>query len=137
MTTIFRETLCLLLLSKYPKHSLKKRENFIKKETLAQVFSCEFCEISKNTFSYRAPPVAASVNFVVDIVYKFQTFLSLKSTVIIYKSFIRPHLDYRVVIYDQAVYESFHGRLETDQCTHFFIYKKPVHHKPSTRVVKN
>ena len=25
--------------------------NFIKKETLTQVFSCEFCEISKNTFS--------------------------------------------------------------------------------------
>ena len=25
--------------------------NFIKKETLAQVFSCEFCEVSKNTFS--------------------------------------------------------------------------------------
>ena len=24
--------------------------NFIKKETLAQVFSCEFCEISKTTF---------------------------------------------------------------------------------------
>ena len=24
--------------------------NFIKKETLAQVFCCEFCEISKNTF---------------------------------------------------------------------------------------
>ena len=34
--------------------------NFIKKETPAQVFSCEFCEISKNTFSYRTPPVAAS-----------------------------------------------------------------------------
>ena len=25
------------------------------KKILAQVFSCEFCEISKNTFSYRAP----------------------------------------------------------------------------------
>ena len=24
--------------------------NFIKKETLAQLFSCEFCEISRNTF---------------------------------------------------------------------------------------
>ena len=24
--------------------------NFIKKESLAQVFSCEFCEISKNAF---------------------------------------------------------------------------------------
>ena len=34
--------------------------NFIIKEILTQVFSCEFCEISKNTFSYRAPPVTAS-----------------------------------------------------------------------------
>ena len=34
--------------------------NFVKKETLAQVFSCEFCEISKDTFSYRTPPVAVS-----------------------------------------------------------------------------
>ena len=33
---------------------------FIKKETLAQVFSYEFCEISKNAFSYRTPSVAAS-----------------------------------------------------------------------------
>ena len=30
-------------------------------ETLAQVFSSEFCEISKNTFSYITPPVAAFV----------------------------------------------------------------------------
>ena len=29
-------------------------------KTLAQVFSCEFCEISKNTFFYRTPPVVAS-----------------------------------------------------------------------------
>ena len=34
--------------------------NFIKKETLAQVFSCELCKISKNTFSYRTPLAAAS-----------------------------------------------------------------------------
>ena len=36
--------------------------NFIKSETLAQVFSCEFCNISKNAFSCRTPPVAASVH---------------------------------------------------------------------------
>ena len=35
--------------------------NFIKKETLAQVFSWEFCEIYKNTFYYRTPLVAAFV----------------------------------------------------------------------------
>ena len=36
------------------------RVNFIKKETLTQVFSCKFCEISKSTCSYRTPPLAAS-----------------------------------------------------------------------------
>ena len=25
-----------------------------------QVFSCEFCEVSKNTYSYKTPPVGAS-----------------------------------------------------------------------------
>ena len=33
----------------YPK-GLVTYSHFIKKEALAQVFSCEFCEISKNTF---------------------------------------------------------------------------------------
>ena len=42
--------------------------NFIKKETLVQVFSCEFYETSKNIFSYGTPPVAASL---------FSVFLSL------------------------------------------------------------
>ena len=37
-----------------------KAHNFIEKETLAPVSSCEFCKISKNTFSNRTPPVAAS-----------------------------------------------------------------------------
>ena len=34
--------------------------NFIKIETLAQVFSCEFCEISKNAFSTEHVCVTAS-----------------------------------------------------------------------------
>ena len=44
----------------------------IKLQTLAQVFSCEFCEISKNTFSYRTPLVTVS-----DIItYQFHHYLS-------------------------------------------------------------
>ena len=35
--------------------------NFVKKETLAQVFSWKFCKIFKNPVSQRTPPVAASV----------------------------------------------------------------------------
>ena len=37
--------------------------NFIKKEALAQVVSCEFSEIPKNILSYRTPLVAASINW--------------------------------------------------------------------------
>ena len=34
---------------------------------MAQVFSCEFCEISRNTFSYRTPPVTASVHILINL----------------------------------------------------------------------
>ena len=35
--------------------------HFIEKETPTQVFSCEICDIFKNNFFYRTPPVAAPV----------------------------------------------------------------------------
>ena len=41
---------------------LRRPVTLFKKEALAQVFSCEFCEISKNTFLHRTPLVAASAN---------------------------------------------------------------------------
>ena len=40
---------------------LFRGQQIIKRETLTQVFSCEFCEISKNTFSYSAPLGALSL----------------------------------------------------------------------------
>ena len=47
--------------------SLKISQNsackFIKKDTLAHVFFCQFCSIFKNTFSYRVPLVADSKRF--------------------------------------------------------------------------
>ena len=45
---------------------------FFKKETLAQVFPCEFCDISNNTFLHKTPLVAASAEIVI------QTILSLQ-----------------------------------------------------------
>ena len=41
-------------------NKLQALGNFLKKETLAQVFSCEFCKTSKNTFFHGKPLVAAS-----------------------------------------------------------------------------
>ena len=39
-----------------------KAYNFIKKDTLAQVFSCEFCEISKTTFFTEQPRATVSLS---------------------------------------------------------------------------
>ena len=44
---------------------------FIKKETLAQVFPYEFCKISKNTLSYRTPPLAASICYLYQLLSYF------------------------------------------------------------------
>ena len=50
-----------LEISQNPKeNTCAKVCNFIKKETLARVLFCEFCEITKSTFCYRATPEVAS-----------------------------------------------------------------------------
>ena len=46
---------------------------------------------------------------------KFHNFLPRKSLLTIYKSFIRPHLDYGDIIYDQSYNISFPQRLESLQ----------------------
>ena len=55
--------------------------NFIKKETLAQVFSCEFCEISKNTFFHRTPLVAASEQYFLRVICFFAS-LNFRNSVL-------------------------------------------------------
>ena len=39
--------------------------HFIRKDTLAQVFSCEFCKNFKNTIFYRTTPVTACVDMMI------------------------------------------------------------------------
>ena len=49
------------VLRNFAKFTEKHSCQSLKKEALAQVFFCEFCEISKNNFPYRTPPVVASI----------------------------------------------------------------------------
>ena len=53
------EVFCKIGISK---KGISESCNLIKKETLPQVFSCEFCEIFKNTFYHRKPLIVASVS---------------------------------------------------------------------------
>ena len=53
----------------------------MKKETLAQVFSCEFCEIFKNTYFYRAPLVAASEDFLEHLLKAFCLYVHFRNKI--------------------------------------------------------
>ena len=54
-------------------------------------------------------------NKTIGLLRKLQTVLQRPSLVTIYKAFIKPHLDYRDIIYDQAYKESFHQKLDSIQ----------------------
>ena len=79
-------TSLLLLRSSRPEVFCKKGvlRNFAK-FTGKQVFSCEFWEISKNSFSCRTPPVAASVLLYIT---SATTFSSIKIPHYSYNSFV-------------------------------------------------
>ena len=47
---------------------------------------------------------------------KLQPITPRAALLTIYKSFLRPHFDYRAVIYDRAFNESFQNKLESVQC---------------------
>ena len=51
-----------------------------KKKALAQVFSCEFCEIFKNTFFNRTPTVAASRYLLLKVQTYFKLLFSIQSS---------------------------------------------------------
>ena len=45
------------------------QENTCTRDFLTQVFPCEFCEVSKNTFFYRTPLVAASATAIMLVIF--------------------------------------------------------------------
>ena len=69
--------------------------NFIKKKTLTQVFSCEFCEIFKNTFLAEHLRTTASPR-------TFQTFQIKKTFQTLYTQALRAQSD----IYYGTFYET-------------------------------
>ena len=55
------------------------------------------------------------INKTFSLLHKLQKNLPTAPSITIYKSFIRPHLDYGDILYDQAFNNSFHERLESIQ----------------------
>ena len=69
----------------------------------------------KLNFEEHLKTIVNKINKTIGLLCKFQNFLPRKALLTIYKPFIRPHLDYGDIIYDQTYNASFHQRLESLQ----------------------
>ena len=56
------------------------------------------------------------INKTISLLRKLQNKLPRAPLVSIYKSFVRPHLAYGDILYDQTFNNSFHERIESIQC---------------------
>ena len=59
--------------------------------------------------------VLSKVNKTIGLLRKLQASLPRQSLVMVYKAFIRPHLDYGDIIYDQTYNDAFHQKMESKQ----------------------
>ena len=69
----------------------------------------------KLSYEHQLKFVLNKVKKTIGLLRKFQQILPRQSLITIYKSFIRPHLDYGDIVYDRAFNESFHKNLESIQ----------------------
>ena len=69
----------------------------------------------KLNFEEQLKKVESNVNKTIGIIRKLQNVLPRSALLTIYKSFIRPHLNYGDIIYDKLFNEPFHAKLESLQ----------------------
>ena len=69
----------------------------------------------KLTFEEHLLNVFKKVNKTIGLLRKLQNLLPRTTSVTIYRAFVRPHLDFRDISYDQAFNSSFHDGLESVQ----------------------
>ena len=67
------------------------------------------------SYEHHIKSILNKVNKTIGLLRKSQLTLPRQSLITIYKTFIRPHLDYGDVIYDHAFNDSFYQRLESIQ----------------------
>ena len=66
------------------------------------------------------------VNKTIGLLRKLQNISPRSALLTIYKGFVRPHLDYGDITYDQAYNASFHQKLELLQCNACVAIKRAI-----------
>ena len=70
---------------------------------------------TKLDFNVHIKNVQSKINKTKELLRKLQNILPRQSLITIYKTFIKPHLDYGDIIYDRAYNSSFHQNIESIQ----------------------
>ena len=70
---------------------------------------------SKLTFKEHYKTILNKSNRTIGLLRKLQSLLPRAALITIYKAFVRPHVDYGDVLYDQVFNASFHEKLESTQ----------------------
>ena len=65
------------------------------------------------TFEEHYKTILSKTNRTIGLLRKLQSLLPRAALITIYKAFVRPHLDYGDVLYDQAFNALFHEKLES------------------------
>ena len=74
------------------------------------------------------------MNRTINLLQKFQQVLPRPSLITIYKAFIRPHLDYGDIKFDQASHNSFHQILESIQFNAFLAITGVIRGTPKEQL---
>ena len=71
--------------------------------------------VNRLTFDEHLTKVSNKITKTIGFLRKLQNILPMPALLTIYRCFVRPHLDYGHIIYDQAFNLSFHQKLESIQ----------------------
>ena len=76
---------------------------------------------SKLTFENHLRMVTTKINKTIGLLCNLQNLLPRTALITIYKAFVRSHLDYGDILYDQVFNLSFHQKLESIQYSRCFL----------------
>ena len=108
-----QEVICSRKIKKLPHPSLVFNNNNVL-QTSSQKHLGVTLDV-KLTFDEHLNNVLNKVNKTIGLLRKLQNLLSRSTLITIYKAFVRPHLDYGDILFDQTYNSSFHEKLESIQ----------------------
>ena len=88
----------------------------------------------KLTFEEHLKNVFNKTNKTIGLLMKLSNLLPRQTLVTIYKVFIRPHLDYGDVLYDQASNNSFHAKMESIQYNAYIAITGAIRGTPREKI---